>query len=109
MKRHDHGLRLVSTHPPPAGLFATGDDILESGLYLIYHRQHRVPHEVTLLKGEKFPRCEKCDTAVRFKLLQAAPEISADGHFRVRLYSLPVMEEDSTAQKRSTEERKKAA
>jgi hypothetical protein len=93
-KQNHGGLKLVkSPHPPPSRLLQTGKTIADSGLYRVYHHQHRVPHEVTLIKGEIFPRCQECDTAVRFKLLRAVPEIDSVKGFRVALYCLPVMNE----------------
>jgi hypothetical protein len=69
-----------------------GDEVPESGIYRVIHRQHRVPHEVTLLQGEKFPPCDLCDDAVVFKLLRLAPQL-ASGQGLIVLHRLPVMVE----------------
>ena len=66
--------------------FHTGDAIPASGIYRVTHNQHRLPHEVTLLIGNNFPRCEQCDGAVRFKILRSVEE----DNFLVSLYVLPV-------------------
>ena len=112
-KRRAHGLKLVKAHPPPPSSYSrTGEPIAVSGIYRVYHKEHRVPDEVTLIKDEIFPRCEKCDEAVRFKLLRKAADISSDsdfGKFGFKLFCLPVMEEISTAEERSTDQPKKAA
>ena len=71
----------------------TGLKIRQTGIYTVFHAEHRLPHEVTLLKGETFPRCSQCGTSVEFELLKAAPEISGSGGFRVVLYELPAVEE----------------
>lgn len=78
------------------GRFTTDGTIPQSGIYRVYHRSHRLPHEVTLLKGEKFPKCQKCPEAVRFKLLRALNYQAAlrDSSWRVTLYELPVLAED---------------
>jgi hypothetical protein len=68
-----------------------GDEVPESGIYRVSHRQHRVPHEVTLLKGECFPPCQKCDGAVSFKMVRWASRLSDTG--LIVLHVLPVMEE----------------
>ena len=48
----------------------------QSGIYRVRHRSHRVPHEVTLLRDQYFPRCANCDTAVIFELGRAVPDES---------------------------------
>jgi hypothetical protein len=60
----------------------------------VTHAAHRLPHEVTLLKGEKFPKCQKCSDAVTFKLIRALNYSTAvkDSSWRVTLYELPVLE-----------------
>lgn len=69
--------------------FTTGQHILTSGIYRVKHSEHRLPNEVTLLKGQEFPRCEKCGDRVLFELLHAAPYVFADPDFKVVLYELP--------------------
>lgn len=39
--------------------FRTGEPIPESGIYRVIHKAHRLPHEVTLVWGQAFPRCAK--------------------------------------------------
>jgi hypothetical protein len=48
-------------------VFKPGDPIPESGIYTVTHT-HRMLHEITLIEGQKFPICAKCETAVRFSL-----------------------------------------
>jgi len=78
------------------GRFKTDAVIPESGIYRVMHAAHRLPHEVTLLKGEKFPKCQKCSHAVTFKLLRALNYSAAvkDSSWRITLYELPVVEND---------------
>lgn len=80
--------------------FRTGKKIPESGIYRVIHRRHRVPHEVTLLRDEVFPRCAQCQAAVQFLLVRGIP--SADEHESftpIRLYELPVLESDESQKK----------
>ena len=74
----------------PALVFRTGETIKESGIYRVHHNQHRLPHEVTLLQGQDFPRCTRCDDGVSFELVLAAP-------FRIYLNELPVADDEATA------------
>jgi hypothetical protein len=104
----DRRLKLVKSPRRPSRLFRTGEKIDASGMYRVYHAKHRVPHEVTLIRGEIYPCCERCDAAVRFKLLRAIPEIDSDRGF-VRLYTLPVMEEILALEEHSADQPKKAA
>jgi|SRR5690242_121359 len=82
----------------PALVSETGETIKESGIYRVHHLQHRLPHEVTLLQGQKFPRCAKCNDGVRFELVTAAPSDSAPDsqQLRIYLYELPVLDEGTT-------------
>jgi hypothetical protein len=73
-----------------ARVFHSGNVVPDSGIYLVTHPDHRLPHEVTLLRDQKFPTCAKCDNAVSFELVQAAPHLQ-DGEFRVALHRIPEM------------------
>ena len=74
--------------------FSTGQTVPKTGIYRVTHAGHRLPHEVTLLAGQTFPRCSKCKDAVRFKGLRHARRIEADPSFRVIVYELPVLEKE---------------
>lgn len=73
--------------------FKTGEAILESGLYRVRHRAHRLPHEVGLYRGQLFPRCERCHGFVSFELLRAAPAANERPESsRIHLFELPAIE-----------------
>ena len=76
--------------------FQTGDVVPETGIYRIVHSPHRLPHEAVLLKNERFPRCAKCDTAVSFELISVAERPFSGEKYRI--YELPVLEDDASAQ-----------
>lgn len=69
--------------------FRVGEVIPFTGIYRVFHSQHRVSHDVTLLIGETFPHCSQCGHQVHFELLQEASQIAGDSDFRVRLYEIP--------------------
>jgi hypothetical protein len=73
--------------------FRCGDKILESGIYRVIHQNHRLAHEVTLLRDQLFPRCVKCEDSVYFELVRSAPDITL-GPFKVALYALPANDEE---------------
>jgi hypothetical protein len=73
----------------------TGDVVPETGIYRVGHANHRLPHEVVLLKNELFPRCEKCSDAVAFYLVHAAPDLYR--HFVHHIYELPVIDDEGRA------------
>lgn len=77
--------------------FATDDPARVTGIYRVIHSAHRLPHEVVILQGERFPRCSKCSESVRFQLLQAVIERPVPGQFRIALYELPEIEADDEA------------
>jgi hypothetical protein len=70
--------------------FVTGAVVPETGMYRVVHAAHRLPHEMVLMKGERFPRCCKCSGAVLFDLVHAAPDLYR--HFVHKIYELPVIE-----------------
>ena len=82
----------------PGGSFNTGSIIPESGIYRVIHSAHRLPHEVTLLKGETFPKCQKCAETVTFELVRALKFTRFA--WQVCLYELPVLEEDAAPSKK---------
>jgi hypothetical protein len=89
-------LRLVSSRhsmPKAKAQFRCGDKIPESGIYRVFHRDHRLPHEVTLLRDQLFPKCTRCEHAVYFELVRSAPDITL-GPFKVALYALPASDEE---------------
>ena len=77
--------------------FHTDEVVRQSGIYKVRHKKHRLPHEVTLLRDQYFPRCAKCDTAVVFELVRAVMDESESGSLssRIRLYELPVLEDNT--------------
>jgi hypothetical protein len=77
-------------------IFKTGEIVLESGIYKVTHEEHRLPHEVTLLKGAQFPRCSKCKEAVTFKVVALAPRLDRIRE-RVTLYQLPDLDDTNVA------------
>jgi hypothetical protein len=74
--------------------YKSADSIPESGIYRVIHAQHRLPHEVTLIKGQAFPPCARCHDEVRFELMRELPSLSWERRGSVSLYELPVLEEE---------------
>lgn len=88
---------LVHSSAVSGGRFKTGTVIPDSGIYRVLHSAHRLPHEVTLLKGETFPKCQKCADAVNFELVRALSyqTVVRELPWRVALYELPVLDDAS--------------
>ena len=87
-------LHLVKSAPTKTVKHHTDETVPKSGIYRVRHSKHRVPHEVTLLRDERFPRCAKCDSAVVFELVRAADEGAAILGLRICLYELPVADDE---------------
>jgi hypothetical protein len=87
---------LIKSSSMPGGSFKTGAIIPDSGIYRVSHSAHRLPHEVTLLKGETFPKCQKCAECVTFELIRAM-DVVPSSLSRVKLYELPVLEDTAAA------------
>lgn len=62
--------------------FRPGQTVEVSGIYRVIHDpNHTEEHDVTCVKGKKFPPCNHCGHNVRFKLKQAAHHIDTHKHF----------------------------
>jgi hypothetical protein len=75
--------------------FQTGERIRQSGIYKVIHRKHRLPHEVTLLRDQNFPRCSKCQDQVKFQLIRGVelPERENEFSTHIYLYELPDLDD----------------
>jgi hypothetical protein len=51
--------------------YRPGELVPENGVYRVTHESHRLMHEASLLKGERFPICKQCKSSVRFELRRA--------------------------------------
>ena len=77
-----------------AMIFRTGQTVPESGIYRVRHGDHRLPHEVTLLRDQVFPRCSKCADLVEFEPVALAATLG-DRRGKIVLYELPVIENEA--------------
>jgi len=93
---HNRGPILLNSSGQPE-TFATDAVAPRTGVYRVIHDAHRLPHEVVILKGERFPRCGRCSEAVRFTLIRPVAETPVAGQFRVALYELPEIEVEDEA------------
>jgi hypothetical protein len=79
---------------PLSGLtYRAGQRIPTSGIYLVEHFRHRDGHEVTLIRDEQFPFCQRCGFGVVFTLVQAAPELESSTSPRIVLHQIPDVSE----------------
>ena len=62
--------------------YKPGEIVPQSGVYTITHDPVHadMPHEVTVIKGRRFPTCQHCQ-GVRFQLARAARHVSEIEHF----------------------------
>jgi len=56
--------------------FRPGQIVPESGIYRIAHDQQHadMPHEVTVIKGRRFPTCRHCK-GISFELVRSAHHV----------------------------------
>ena len=80
----------------PQEFFTSGQVVPNSGIYTVTHAEHRLPHQVTLLEGQRFPACGTCGEAVRFEIARPIRGIQ-DRREQILLYSLPELENDTDA------------
>ena len=77
---------------PKKHLYSTDEVVPATGIYTVYHAEHRLPHDVIVIAGDKFPRCAKCGVSVKFELARKAP---AGSELRpVRVYELPDLDDE---------------
>jgi hypothetical protein len=77
----------------PKGQFHFTEEVVpHTGIYTVYHTEHRLPHEVILIGGDKFPRCSKCGVAVTFALVRIAR--AGFEHHPVHVYELPDLDDE---------------
>lgn len=81
--------------------FTSGEVIPRSGIYRVSHAPHRLPPEVTLVKGQLFPTCSRCSQPVEFHAVHIAPSGDEERRGKVVLYNLPVIEEAKPRAKRA--------
>jgi hypothetical protein len=74
-------------------IFRTDEEIIQGGIYRVLHKEHRLPHEVTLLSNQRFPRCAKCQDSVIFELVAPFTQQNVRQHGQIRLYELPVLDD----------------
>jgi hypothetical protein len=49
--------------------YKSGEVVAKSGIYDVIHdKEHRQTHEVTCVKGERFPPCKNCGSGAQFIL-----------------------------------------
>jgi hypothetical protein len=99
-KRQHQGIHLVkpkSNDPETllqeamAETYKTGETVPHSGIYRVSHSEHRLPHEVTLLRGNTFPPCSKCGNNVAYNLLRA---VTVD-RFAITLNAIPPLPDET--------------
>ncbi len=80
---HKRMLRTTSYEGDP-GRQRAGEIVQRSGIYRVYHRAHRLPHNVYVSAGTRLPACLRCGQDVEFGLLMSGPELQSDQDFRDR-------------------------
>ena len=67
--------RAPEASPPPRRadlrLFKPGESVPASGVYRVLHSAHRASHEVSMVAGETFPKCNTCQDSVAYQLIIA--------------------------------------
>ena len=87
MRLSHKSTRQEAVHPvnlhalPSLTQYASGSRVPQTGIYEMIHHGQAQAHEVVLIQGNLFPRCEGCRKDVRFRLLRRTPDIF-DGGFR---------------------------
>lgn len=63
------------------GIYSPGMTVVESGIYDVLHdKNHKEHHQVTCVRGDKFPPCHGCTSKVRFRINTPAKHITDEAH-----------------------------
>jgi hypothetical protein len=63
--------------------YHVGQTAPSTGLYRIFHYQHRLPHNAVLRAGDVFPACHRCGERVTFQLSTSAEPVLLDPDFEL--------------------------
>jgi hypothetical protein len=64
--------------------FRAQQKVPQTGLYRVFHYQHRMPHDVVMKQGELFPTCNKCGEHVLFRFSNSAEPLGLDHDFMAK-------------------------
>jgi hypothetical protein len=64
-----------------SGRLHAGDVAPQSGIYRVYHRAHRLPHNVYVNGGARLPECRRCGRGAEFGLIMPGPGLDTDFDF----------------------------
>jgi hypothetical protein len=59
-------------------IYRAKDEIPHTGIYSVFHYQHRPPHNLLMRQGERFPACSRCGERVFFRLSGIAETLISD-------------------------------
>jgi hypothetical protein len=62
-------------------LYRPAERVPDTGIYELLHESGS-SGTIVLVRDREFPACPDCGSAVRFRLIQAAPHISEDEDFQ---------------------------
>jgi len=79
---------------PESPFFRVGEAVPYTGVYRVFHAEHRVSHDVVLFADNAFPRCNKCGSDVHFELILCATE-QRSTRTPFQLYEIPHPDENS--------------
>jgi hypothetical protein len=65
-------------------IYRVSESAPHTGIYRVFHYQHRLPHNVVMKEGQRFPPCNKCGVRVSFRLSSAAEALLSDRDFMVK-------------------------
>ena len=65
-------------------VYRAKEKVPQTGVYRVFHYQHRLPHNVMMRQGERFPACNKCGERVLFRLSSTAEALMSDRDFTVK-------------------------
>lgn len=65
-------------------VYRANEKVPQTGIYRVFHYQHRLPHNVVMRQGEQFPACNKCGERVLFRLSSIAEALISDRDFMVK-------------------------
>jgi hypothetical protein len=75
-------MAILSGQPGPKIEYRPGETVTHSGVYRVIHdNNHIAPHEVTVIRGRRFPPCNHCGQHPRFVPSKLAIHIDEHSNF----------------------------
>jgi hypothetical protein len=84
----------------PSPYFRVDDVVPDTGIYRVFHSDHRLSHHALLLKDTWFPRCLQCGHNVQYEFIKRVPQVENDADFSsLRVFEISHLDQQTRRKK----------